>query len=136
MVVVDASVTLSWCMPHERDPYALVVAATLTETSCVVPGVWALEVGNGLLQAERRGKITEAQRQTMVQSLGQLPIHVEHHTSATAFGTILDLARSHGLTTYDAAYLEVAHRLDLPLATLDTDLRKAARKAGVALFAA
>jgi predicted nucleic acid-binding protein len=99
-----------------------------------VPGLWALEAANVVAKAEAKGLVAEARTQAFVATLGRLNIAVDKATTMQALGETLNLARRYKLSAYDAAYLELALRDGLPLATLDSDLTKAARKAGVPLY--
>jgi predicted nucleic acid-binding protein len=134
-VVIDASITLAWCFGDEADPYAERILDELRrgEREATVPAIWPSEVSNGLLVAERKGRTRAAETTRLVAILAELPVSVES-TGVGFVGRIaLPLAREHGLTVYDATYLELAERLGLPLASLDSELVAAARKAGVAL---
>ena len=131
--VVDASVVMSWCFPDEQNPYARDVLRVLREADMVVPSVWSLEIANALVVAERRKRLGAADIARFVTLLEGLAPAVDRHTAAQALGETLSLARKHRLSAYDAAYLELAMREGLPLATLDQDLKKAARTAGVSL---
>lgn len=133
--VLDGSVTLAWLFHDEKAPYADAVISKLPGIEMVVPRLWHLEIANILLHGVRRGRCTEADVSTWVGYLGGLPIVVDAHTEAQAWGPIMDLARQYGLTSYDAAYLELALREKLPLATLDKQLVAAAPQAGVTLYA-
>lgn len=133
-LVVDASVTLSWCFRDEQTPYSLAVLERLREEEAVVPAIWAFEVANGILTAERRGRLTPADVAALRSILGNLPFALREATLEDAFGTVLDLARTHSLSVYDAAYLDLAVREQLPLATQHADLRTAAESAGVTLL--
>lgn len=131
--VLDASLALQWFFEDEADrKYSLAVLARLSEKRALVPLLWFYEVGNGLLMAHRRKRISADQIDGFLTRLKALPVD-----AASEFPSeILDLpafARSHGLTNYDAAYLHLAAKSNLPLATTDSDLRKAATSAGVAL---
>ena len=134
-LVLDASLALQWFLEDEADrQYSLAVLASLSEKRGIVPFLWLYEVGNGLLMAQRRKRISLDQIDGFLTRLKVLPIDVAHETPAE----ILELpgfARSCGLTNYDAAYLSLARKLDLPLATNDADLRKAATSTGVAILA-
>ena len=133
--VLDASVTLAWCFPDESTAYTegiLDLLAAGAEAS--TPALWPFEVANALLMAERRKRITTAQVASVLQRIASLPIRVDPIHVDRAFGQILSSAREEKLTAYDAAYLELAMREDLPLASLDDQLRQAARSAGVALM--
>jgi len=99
-----------------------------------VPATWSLEVSNVLARAEAKGLVAEAQSEAFLAMLAGTAIHPDSDTCARALTDTLHLARRYGLSSYDASYLELALRAGLPLATLDTDLAKAARKAGVKRF--
>lgn len=133
-LVVDSSVTIAWCFPDKRDDYSQVVLGALARGRAIVPNLWRLEVANTLLVGERRGRSTQADTAAWLGFLSALPIDVDDETGARAFGDIMGLARAHGLSAYDAAYLELAMRRRLPLATLDEKLKSAARTAGVVLY--
>lgn len=133
-LVLDASVSAAWCFQDETTPLIEGLLDRLaTGMDAIVPSIWPFEIANVLLQAERRKRITRAQVVSELQQLASLPITVEPVPTARAFGMVLSLAREQNLTEYDAAYLELAIRESLPLATLDDGLRKAARDLGVAL---
>jgi predicted nucleic acid-binding protein len=132
--VLDASVTLAWCFPDEKAPYPQAVLDSLAEGRAVVPGLWPLEVGNAWVVGERRKRCTQADTTHWIGFLNPLPISVDDETMSRAWGDILDLARAHKLSVYDAAYLELALRRGLPLATLDENLRGAAAAVGVAEY--
>ena len=132
--VLDSSVTLAWYFADEADPYANAVAGQLPTARAIVPGIWPLEVANVILMGERRKWSTEAQAGKWLKYLSRLPIEVEEMTTAIAWGEVVRLAREHNLSAYDAAYLELALRLGLPLATLDDRLRTALRAVGGTLY--
>lgn len=132
MIVLDSSTTLAWLLDDEQSP---VRALDELETERVtVPAHWILEVTNGLRMAVRRHRLAPGDRAPILKRLAVLPIRVDTETAAHGWNAIPELADQHELTTYDAAYLELARRLDVPLATLDQDLARAARAAGVTLF--
>lgn len=130
-LVLDASVALSWCFEDEASPAADAVLRGFSHGSAVVPGLFALEVTNVLLGAERRGRITPAESARFLRLLEALPIEVDAETPARATRDVLVLARAEGLSSYDAAYLELAVRHGVPLATRDAALAEAARRVGV-----
>jgi len=133
-LVLDASVTLAWCFPEESSTYSDAVLDLLSSGAEVVaPAIWPFEVANALLVAERRKRITVTQVTPLLHLISSLPISVEPIPVDRAFGPILAAARDENLTEYDAAYLELALREGLPLATLDQRLRQAARNTGVAI---
>lgn len=137
--VLDNSVTMRWFFGDgtPRDlAYASRVLDAMKTDEAVVPGLWSLEVANVLARAEATGLVTEARSETFIAMLQQLDISVDPATSAHALAATLQLARRHKLSVYDAAYLELALRTGLALATLDEKLSKAARKAGLKRFAA
>jgi len=133
--VVDASVALAWCFEDEASILADGLLERLRQGDrMVVPAHWPAEISNGLLVASRRKRIKPDQPALYWDELARLPIEVEVALSAAQAKSVLALSEKHSLTVYDAAYLELAHRLHLPLGTLDTDLRKAAQVEGVALL--
>ena len=132
--VIDNSVVMAWCFSETSSGYARGILELLADHRAVAPGVWPLEAANALLVAERRRRIPSAQVLLFLQLLSALPISVEHETTARVFGEIFSLAHATGLSSYDASYLELAMRESVPLATLDDDLRKAARKCGVRIL--
>ena len=134
MFVVDNSVVMAWCFEDEASTYTEGVLDQLRGTQALVPVIWPLEAANVLLIAERRDRLTEAQAAHFAQLLQGLPILVEEADAARTLGPILAVGRAHRLSAYDAAYLELAARQGLPLATQDSRLRKAAGNAGVALL--
>lgn len=135
--VIDNSVAMCWLLNDGRSSdvtYALKVLDALRITSAVVPNLWALEAANVVAKAEAKGLVNEARTQAFVATLSRLNIATDNATASHALGETLNLARRYKLSAYDAAYLELAMREALPLATLDADLEKAAKKAGVRLF--
>jgi predicted nucleic acid-binding protein len=136
-VVLDASVAMRWLLPSESEndqKYAHAVLNALVDKQVVVPHLWHLEVASVLLAAEKRGDISVAISESFISQLHKLPVSIDGCTANQACARTLTLARNYSLSTYDAAYLELAIREGLPLSTLDKALRKACRKVGVALF--
>jgi predicted nucleic acid-binding protein len=131
--VVDSSVVMAWCFEDEVDKYADSVLDLLVDSEAIVPSIWPLEVANVLLVAERRQRLTEAGSLQFVKMLRELPITIDHESSERAFSEILFVGRQQGLSSYDAAYLELAMREGTALATRDEKLRKASKKCGVKL---
>jgi predicted nucleic acid-binding protein len=130
-LVLDASLALQWFLEDEVGrQYGLDVLASLSSKRAVVPILWFYEVGNGLLMACRRKRITFDQVDGFLTRLKALPIEAAPQLPAELLA-LPALAEKHSLTNYDAAYLGLAMRLNLPLATTDTDLRRAAAAAGV-----
>lgn len=134
-LVLDCSTTMAWCFGDEADRYADSVLDELRTDDGLVPSIWTLEVANVLLVAERSGRLNEADSSRFLDLLGDLPIHVDERDAAVAFTSVLSCGRRFGLTSYDAAYLDLAMRTGAPLATSDRALRKACRAAGAKLFA-
>jgi predicted nucleic acid-binding protein len=132
--VLDCSVTMAWYFKDEAQAYADAVRTALGGAGAVVPALWPLEVANILALGERRKRSTEAEAGVWLRYLRRLPIQVDGETPARAWSDILHVARLHGLSAYDAAYLELAIRRGLPLATLDDRLKAAAKAAGVAEY--
>jgi predicted nucleic acid-binding protein len=123
--VLDASVALAWVLPDEGNPYADELLERLIADGAMVPPIWPLEIGNVLLVALRRGRIEQEELHSTVEWLAQLPIEVDIEATDYALAGVVLLAAQLGLTTYDAAYLDLAQRRNLPLATLDKRLRAA-----------
>ena len=132
--VLDGSVALAWCFFDESSPYADAIARILPTLSPIVPVIWHLEVANALLVGERRKRSEEKNTSEWIRYLTSLPITVDDQTTSHAFQDILSLARTHHLSAYDAAYLELASRRNIPLATLDTKLKNAAKTLGIARY--
>ena len=127
---------MSWLLADAKPTdkrYAASVLASLAEndTTAGVPVTWGLEIANVVARAEAKGLVTEAQSEAFLEMLAGVRISPDSATFTRALVETLSLARRYRLSSYDASYLELALRLGLPLATLDSDLLKAARKAGV-----
>ena len=133
-LVLDAWFALSWYFEDERTPVADALLDRVADQGATVPGLWRLEIANGLRTAIRRNHIDEGFRDRAIAQLARLPINVDPDTDRYAWTTTLQLADLFALTPYDAAYIELAQRLVLPLATLDEPLRAAATALGVALL--
>jgi predicted nucleic acid-binding protein len=133
-LVLDCSITLAWVYSDETTEPVRRVFELLRPSGAWVPGLWRLEVANVLEMGVRRKRNDAAFRDATLADLAQLPIQVDAETDQHAWGATLHLAERHQLTLYDAAYLELALRRDLPLATLDEDLRRAASAEKVALL--
>lgn len=129
-LVVDASTTACWFMPDEDHPSAQAAFERARTGAIVVPRVWWFEMRNLLIVSERRGRLDSRDTRRVLSALAQLPVQFDDKIEDPA---LLDLARSHRLSIYDAAYLEVAMRRNLALATLDGALAAAARVEGVPL---
>ncbi|TAK24094.1 MAG: PIN domain-containing protein [Chloroflexota bacterium] len=132
--VLDASVAMSWCFRDEVNSRATRVLDRIDEESAIVPAIWPLEVANALRYGERNARLTSSEVAQFMDLVNRLPIEVESTPFGRATGPILQIARDHRLTTYDAAYLELAARLAAPLATDDLAMRGAAMRMGVALI--
>jgi predicted nucleic acid-binding protein len=133
-LVLDASLALAWYFQDEATPATDIVLDRVAQNGAVVPALWRLELANGLQSAVRRGRITAAYRDDSLADLGQMRIETDAETDVHAWSATLRLAEKHELTLYDAAYLELAQRRRLPLATLDLELRRAADNLGVAVL--
>ena len=134
IVILDSSVTIAWFMPDEYTAKSRAVLDEVIENGAVVPIHWPIEVGNALLAATRGRRISPEKRRDALAQLVKLQITTDRHTSDEAWGISLGLADKFRLTLYDACYLELAQRRDLPLATLDKDLRKAAKALDIPLL--
>lgn len=131
--VLDSSVALSWLLPDEQTAESKAWLDRLVFDGGIVPNLWPLEVGNALLMAQRRRRITREQRFKALLVLKDLPITMDRETPEHAWRETRQLADEHELTLYDASYLELAIRLNLPLATFDGLLRAAAQRYGLVL---
>ncbi len=129
--VIDASISVSWYLPGERTARTELLRARLGAAGALASFIWPAEVSNILLQAERARRIAEADTIRIGNVLRSLPISVDLEGVPLSFEIILNLARSNGLTSYDATYLELSVRSGLPLATNDSELRNAAVRMGV-----
>lgn len=135
--VLDNSVAMRWHLESEKhvdQEYAEAVLLSLADTDAVVPNLWHLEATNVLLGAENRGDTTLGEIERFIAQLENLPLHIDPLTARQSFTRTMSLARAYKLSSYDAAYLELAIREGLPLATLDKDLIKAARKADIEIY--
>lgn len=130
-IVPDNSIILSWCLADENDPRAERAMQLVIDHGAVVPGIWWYELRNALVVNERRGRLGAADSRSTLADLREMRITIDHeHDEAL----LLDLSRQHELSVYDAAYLEVALRLGLPLASLDQRLCEAASACDIALI--
>ena len=135
--ILDNSVAMRWLLESKKpvdQRYANRVLKSLTDADALVPNLWHLEATNVLLGAERRLEVNTGEIERFISQLENLPVYVDPLTSNQSFSRILSLARAYKLSSYDAAYLELAVREGLPLATLDKDLIKAAKKANVGMY--
>jgi predicted nucleic acid-binding protein len=135
-VVVDASTALAWCFPDETSEYADSVLVALEGYTILVPAVWSLELANAVLVGERKKRLNQPEIQSFTTLLENLSIVQDAQAISDNIRRVLPLARAHGLSAYDASYLELSIRHYAPLATLDSNLRKAAKDSGVKLFEA
>ncbi len=133
-LVLDSSVTLAWVYSPETTEAIADVLAHVIESGAWVPALWRLEIANVLEMGVRKGRTDAAFRDAAFADLALLPIAVDPETDRQAWGTTAKLAARHRLTLYDAAYLELARRRSLPLATLDQELRTAAEAEEVMLL--
>ena len=135
--VLDNSISMHWLMETDKasdQKYAEEVLKSLLDSDALVPNLWHLEVVNVLVNSEKRKQIDAGEIERFISQLEKLPIHVDPLTSHQSFNRTMALCRIYNLSSYDAAYLELAIREGLPIATLDKDLRKAAKKADVSIY--
>jgi predicted nucleic acid-binding protein len=130
-IVIDASITLPWYFDDEASAATEAVLDRVVAEGAIVPAHWKLEIADGFRTGLRRGRIEPAYRDASLGDLDALPIEIDSETALQAWSATLRLADLHGLTPYDAAYLELALRRGLPLATLDGALQKACQQAGI-----
>jgi predicted nucleic acid-binding protein len=133
--VLDASMALAMLFEDENVAETDAVLDILAESGAVVPSLWRLEVANALRSAVRRQRFDVARAEQALDQLKQLPITVDAETDERAWGPILALSRVEGLSVYDAAYLELALRLDATLMSCDRDLVSRARVRGLTVIA-
>lgn len=131
-IVVDNSVVLCWCLADESDPVADRAMQRVVNDGAIVPGIWWYELRNALVVNERRGRIDTADTIAILADLREMSIAIDRDHDD---GVLLALARRHGLSAYDAAYVEVALRRGIPIASLDRQLRQAASVCHVTLIA-
>ncbi len=129
--VLDCSVALAWVFPDEATEATARLRDSLIDDRAYVPSLWPVEVGSVLLAATRRGRIDMEEWSMICANLEALPIEIDPISPSRAWGAALDLAHRHDLSAYDAMYLELAVRLQIPLATLDRKLRTAGQAAGI-----
>jgi len=132
-VVIDASLASAWCFPDEQTAYSRAVfqAVSSSAVDTVAPLLWAYEIRNSILMALRRGRISKPDSVQFLVSLNELNVRLSEPAS---YDAVFSLAQEHGLTVYDAAYLDLAIQERLMLASLDSQLVRAAQKAGIQLF--
>ena len=131
-IVIDASVTLSWCFPDEQTPMSLNVLDRLKSgEQALVPAFWSVEVLNTLLLGERKGRITPGTDQSVSRRPASLKPGLDYASLEQVAGAVQIICRDHRLTPYDALYVELAQRTGCPLATLDQPQREAANALGV-----
>ncbi len=132
--VVDNSVVMSWCFKSEANKYGDAVLDILSESTALVPPIWPLEVVNVLLVAERRNRLRQVDSVRFITLLSQLPIIVELERPERKMKDLFALGRANDLSSYDAAYLDLAMRNDCPIATLDKKLIEAAENVDVTIL--
>ena len=135
--VLDNSVAMRWLLASSKksdQSYAEKVLKSMTTAEAYVPNLWHLEAVNVLLSAKKRLEIDSGEVEIFISQLENLPIHVDVSTVDQAFNRIIALADAYKLSSYDAAYFELAIREGLPIATLNKDLNKAAKKAGIEIY--
>ena len=133
-LVLDSSATLAWIFGDETTESIRTVFEQVIERGAFVPTLWRLEVANAFQSGIRRKRIDKAYRDASIADLGKLPILIDADTDGHIWTTTLWLSDRYGLTIYDACYLELAQRRNLPLATLDQELRAAGHALGLALL--
>ncbi|MDO8699141.1 MAG: type II toxin-antitoxin system VapC family toxin [Rhodoferax sp.] len=131
--VLDNSVVTGWYLPSQATDYSNAIAIRLEEDRALVPQLWQLELANVLKTACTKGKLTQNQARQILDTLSQLPIEVDAG-AAPGSRQLFELAMRYDLSSYDAAYLELAMRHGLPMATQDEQLKLAAQAAGIDLL--
>jgi predicted nucleic acid-binding protein len=133
-LVLDCSATLAWLYPDETTPAILKVFDQVVRHGATVPDLWRVEVANALTMGVRRKRIAAKERAELLLDLDALPVFVDGEGRKSVWSETLEIADKHSLSVYDAVYLELALRRALPLATVDSDLRRAATIEGVSLL--
>ncbi|HUP60683.1 MAG TPA: type II toxin-antitoxin system VapC family toxin [Thermoanaerobaculia bacterium] len=133
--VADASVAIAWIHPAQATPETDgMLDAIAAGDSLVVPALWPLEVANAITVLRRRRKLTSDEARLAIEMIRELPVAIDHEAAAIALTRLADLASEHELTVYDATYIELASRRQLPLASNDARMKRAAAQAGVDLW--
>ena len=134
LCVLDCSILAAWVLTDEASAEADKLLEQVVVQGAIAPSILSFEIMNVLIQAEKRGLITSAQVSAQLSLVGNLPLDIVSDPSSASFSAIVPVAQAHSLTSYDAAYLELAMREGLPLATTDKALRRAASKVGLAVL--
>lgn len=132
--VVDSSVALAWCFHEEATPATIALFHRMADDIALVPSWWFLELSNVLVLGEKKRRITPAEITEFIEIVDRFNLEIDNEGPGRAFTHLLPSCRTYNLTSYDALYLDLAIRRQLPLATLDKDLRTAAKKLGVKLL--
>jgi predicted nucleic acid-binding protein len=130
-IVLDSAIVLAWVLRERDADAAMEILDQVFASGGVVPSLWRYEVGNGILSAVRQRRVKAGQIEKVVANLAEIPVEVDRRGEDLAWTRILALAQRHALTAYDAAYLELATRRGLMMATLDRALAKAAASEGI-----
>lgn len=130
-VVIDASFALAWCFDDEATPRTEALLAKAVDTAFVIPPLWKWELSNALLMSQKRGRIPTGKLPAILSRLGKLNFIIDATWESVSPEALVSLGQDHGPTAYDAAYLELALRISVPLATLDRALARAATSLGI-----
>jgi predicted nucleic acid-binding protein len=133
-LVLDSSIALGWCFEDQHTPAIKLVLQQVVDTGALAPQIWPLEVLNGLATAERRGRLDTSTRERLEGFLRELPVALDDDTAPDAWTRTVPLAHRFNLTVYAAAYLELAQRQQLPLASVDESLRRAGTELGLTIL--
>jgi predicted nucleic acid-binding protein len=132
--VLDASMALAWCFREEATDASEKLLRRMDAESAIVPAWWFIEIVNVLAIAERKGRLKSSEARSFIEILGLFTLEVDNEAPGLAFTHLYPLCRQYSLTSYDAVYLELSLRRQLPLATLDAHLAKTAKKLGVPII--
>ena len=132
--VLDCSITLAWCFEDETSDYSEQILSSLSRAKAWVPALWTVEIANALIVAERKKRISHVKAIAFKQQLDLVPIKIDDYLLTKPIELILDIAKETGLTAYDATYLELALRKNLPISTLDKELKSAAQKVNISIW--
>lgn len=133
-LVLDCSIAICWCFEDEASPETDAILEIVRDKGAIVPNLWHLEVANVFLKAKNRSRIKTTEIQMRLDLLAKLPIKTDGETHLRVFREIVNIAERENLTAYDAAYLELAIRCSLPMATKDKTLSQAGSRAGIRIL--
>ena len=129
--ILDCSVAIAWCIEDEASAKTDALLERVRDFGACVPQLWGYEFANVMIQAHKRGRLSDTQLFAMFELMEDLPITLTCETDFAAFKDVVTLAQAENLTSYETAYLALAMEKNLPLATLDKALRRSCKNVGV-----